>query len=472
MSSRYYCKILIYHVNYFFNQFPMNSPNHSSEIADIALDKSNLVFVTGVQWWDEGKWKAVSAFQWQDIQYIVWPNGWGNAGHTVYYKRQKLDFHELPGGSIIEWVKVYLAKGKVIQISTLIEEMKKLQGVWIDLKEKIVIGWGAQVILKSFQQKLDADIEKLLWGNAVGTTKKWIGPAYAAQSLRVGFTINELCTMSDIQIQKRVDVICGLFSGLEKQVILNELTEERTKLQDSIHQRIVTIDRDDMMIHSAVQSWNNVLAEQSQSFLLGKEWWAYPYCTSSDTSIHGMMSYINIPYTVQPVVIGTMKAIMSKVWGGCLPTKMWHEPKYREFEKDFARQTGEVGVTTGRLRDLGWVDMLALRHATNNNPLTILLATKADVLATLADAQEQAHLTPEMRFYTDFTDPEDGNTATSWVVCQPNTCWTYDTIPLSQDIEKNIALYGEKIRTYLPEFWWPIFFWTGPEEHEIMKYNW
>ncbi len=450
----------------------MNTPlTDQEELAQIALSGSNLVFVTGTQWWDEGKWKAVSAFQWRDIRYIVGVNGGGNAGHTVHYQGNALDFHELPGGAIIEGATIYLAKGRVIQISTLGKEMEKLRNAWIGLENKIVIGGGAQVIFKSFQQKIDADIEKLRGWNAVGTTMKWIGPAYAGEALRIGLTIKELLTMSDMELSKRIDVITGLFVSLDRSALESEVKEERTKLQWWISAWHISLDHDDMMMYDAVSAWDTILVEQSQSFLLGKEWWAYPYCTSSDSSVNGMYSYLNLPHTAKSVVIGTAKAIMSKVGGGCLSTKMWHDEEYGEFEKQFARDTGEKWVTTGRLRDLWWVDLPALRHALSINPIDILVVTKGDVLATLAEAQRKAGLSQEMRFYQNYTDPTTGQRKTSGLSSTPNTSLDYTTIRLSPSAtELNIKNYGSQIRKDIPSFTWPIFFWNGPREDQIQKY--
>lgn len=95
--------------------------------------------------------------------------------------------------------------------------------------------------------------------------------------------------------------------------MLIEILQEKRNLKDWIHDGIISIDFDDMDIYTAHTEGKSILVEQSQSFLLGKEAGAYPNCTSSDTSINGILSYMNLPYNVAPVVIGTAKAIMSKV---------------------------------------------------------------------------------------------------------------------------------------------------------------
>ena len=445
--------------------------NAQEDLANTALKWSNLIIVTGIQWWDEGKGKAVSSFQWQKIRYIVWPNGWGNAGHTAIYKWKKLDFHELPGGSIIEGATIYLAKGKVIQLSTLGTEMQKLSDNNISLQWKIIIGGWAQVVFKWFQQAIDKHIEALRWSTAVGTTLKWIGPAYSAEALRIGLTTKELVMMNKEQLTDRVQLIVWLYPFLDKDTLLSEVFEEQKKLKDWIKQWIVQIDFDDMLINTAYKNWDTILAEQSQSFLLGKEWGAYPNCTSSDTSINGLLSYMNLPYNSEPIVVGAMKAIMSKVWGGLLATQMGRDPTLYTFEREFARSTWEVGVTTGRLRQLWWVDLPALRYVQSINPLDILVVTKGDVLRILAQAQVKAWLDPEMRFYQNFRKPNSKDKPrTSWVTTDPMMVGTYTSIRLSsKSTPKNIARFGSKIRKCL-EYDGPIYFGTGPGEEEIVRF--
>lgn len=438
----------------------------SQKLAQSALNHSNVIAVTGIQWWDEWKWKAVSAFQWEKIDYIIGANGGGNAGHTVVYQWKKLDFHELPGGSIIQWATIYLSKWRVIQLTTLFSELQKLKNVDIDLTDKLVIWWWAQVILKSIHQELDKYIEGLKWVNAVGTTHKWIWPAYALGDLRIGFTIKELYTSPDQQLRDRIKTICWLFPSLDQNAVIDEVQQEKEVLQKLINEWVMKIDYDDMLINTENQVGKMLLIEQSQSFLLGKWGGAYPYCTSSDTSVTGMLSYLNLPYTVQPYVIGTMKAVMSKVGGWLLATKMGRESKYVDFEKGFANLTGEKWVTTGRLRDLGWVDIPALRHVRSTNPFHTLLVTKGDILSLLAQSQQQANLPTEMRIYTQFGENSSG------ITTNPNLVGHYESITLDvSDTWKNIQAFGEQLRT-LVKFSWPIYFGTGPEEKDIVPFHW
>lgn len=444
----------------------------SEELAQKALDKSNLVIVAGAQWWDEGKWKAVSAFQRKDIFLIVGANGGGNAGHTVHYHGEKLDFHELPGGSVIEWAQIYLSKWKVINVATLVSELYKLRGAWIDLKGKLIIGWWAQVILKSAQQALDQHIEALKWKSAVGTTMKGIGPAYALGDLRVGITIKELVMKDDDYLHNRIKTIVGIFPSLQEENMLRELVTERSKLRELMESWVLSIDTEDMLVNDRYRDGRNILVEQSQSFLLGREGGAYPNCTSSDTSIAGLLSYLNLPYNANPEVIATIKAVMSKVGGGILATQMGRESnQYLAFEQAFADMTDEKWVTTGRLRDLGWVDMVALRHVLRINPIHTLLITKGDILKILAREQQKAKLPLEMRFYHSFQSP-DGHTVPSGVITDPDYIWQHSSIALSpDDTSSNIRAFGDRIWELLPEFSWPIYFGTGAGERDVVKFR-
>ncbi len=81
-------------------------------------------------------------------------------------------------------------------------------------------------------------------------------------------------------------------------------------------------------------------------------------------------------------------------------------------------------MTTGRLRDLGWVDIPALRHVRSTNPFHTLLVTKGDILSLLAQSQQQANLPTEMRIYTQFGENSSG------ITTNPNLVGHYESITL------------------------------------------
>jgi adenylosuccinate synthase len=75
-------------------------------------------------------------------------------------------------------------------------------------------------------------------------------------------------------------------------------------------------------------------------------------------------------------VIGVAKAYVTRVGAGPFPSEADEERGARIREIG-----GEYGVTTGRSRRCGWLDLVGLRYARRLNGMTELVLTKLDVLS-------------------------------------------------------------------------------------------
>jgi len=74
------------------------------------------------------------------------------------------------------------------------------------------------------------------------------------------------------------------------------------------------------------------------------------------------------------------KAYTTRVGGGPFPTELVDD------EGSWLQNAGsEFGVTTGRPRRCGWLDLVALRHAVRLNAPTGLAITKLDILTGLRE---------------------------------------------------------------------------------------
>ena len=73
--------------------------------------------------------------------------------------------------------------------------------------------------------------------------------------------------------------------------------------------------------------------------------------------------------------LGVVKAYQTRVGEGPFPTELDDE-----IGAGFRQRGGEFGVTTGRPRRCGWLDLVALRYAAALNGVTELALTKIDVL--------------------------------------------------------------------------------------------
>jgi len=110
--------------------------------------------------------------------------------------------------------------------------------------------------------------------------------------------------------------------------------------------------------------------------MLGIDSGIYPYGTSSNPTSGGASTGSGIAPNKIGEVIGVIKAYTSRVGEGPLPTEITGDIAKRIRDKG-----GEYGTTTGRPRRIGWIDLVALRHAHEVNGFTGLAFTRIDTLA-------------------------------------------------------------------------------------------
>lgn len=114
--------------------------------------------------------------------------------------------------------------------------------------------------------------------------------------------------------------------------------------------------------------------------MLDIDFGTYPFVTSSNPSIGGVISGLGLAPNRLGSIIGVAKAYTTRVGAGPYPTELFGDLA------DSLREIGaEYGTTTGRPRRIGWLDIPALLYAARINGLTHLNLTKLDVLSDLEE---------------------------------------------------------------------------------------
>jgi adenylosuccinate synthase len=134
-----------------------------------------------------------------------------------------------------------------------------------------------------------------------------------------------------------------------------------------------------MHMHSALQQQKRILIEGANALMLDLDFGTYPYVTSSNTSAGGVCTGLGVPPTCISKVIGVVKAYTTRVGGGPFPTELSDA-----IGKHLQSVGAEFGVTTGRLRRCGWLDLVVLKYSNMINGYTSINLTKLDVLSGLA----------------------------------------------------------------------------------------
>jgi adenylosuccinate synthase len=323
--------------------------------------------VIGTQWGDEGKGKIVDGFAsglyGEKYNVVVRPTGGNNAGHTVVLHDKKTIFHLIPSGILNEDVKCIIANGTVLDLSILIEEIESLKRAGISFENRLYISGRASVIIP-YHKEVEAWVKK-----KIGTTGRGIGPAYADKSARIGIKLADFKTGS-FKEKLKENLEQKKYSGIKFNVA--ELYDQQMELFEKIAPYITNTA---YLINEFINKGENVLFEGAQGTLLDLDHGTYPYVTSSNPTIGGIVTGSGVGALKFDSIMGVVKAYTTRVGDGPFPTEQDNPAG------ELLRRKGEeFGATTGRPRRCGWLDLVAIQYAALLNSLTEIAISKLDVL--------------------------------------------------------------------------------------------
>ncbi|MCE5220512.1 MAG: adenylosuccinate synthase [Clostridium sp.] len=334
--------------------------------------------VLGAQWGDEGKGKMTDYLA-EEANVVVRFQGGNNAGHTVVVGDKEYKLHLIPSGILYEDKLNVIGNGVVVDPKALFEEIDYLEGVGVKVTpEKLIVSDRAQLIMP-YHKILDILKEKARGKNDIGTTGKGIGPCYTDKFERCGIRVCDLMH-EDVfaeKLKENVEMknkyITKVLDGeaLNFDEIFKEYLEFAKKLKPFVQDTSVRVYND-------IKADKVVLFEGAQGMLLDIDYGTYPYVTSSNTTAGGVASGVGIGPNMITNAVGITKAYTTRVGKGPFPTELLDETG------DWIREKGhEYGVTTGRSRRCGWLDLVIVKTAARVSGLTSLAVTKIDTLAGL-----------------------------------------------------------------------------------------
>uniref|UniRef100_A0AAQ5ZD69 Adenylosuccinate synthetase n=1 Tax=Amphiprion ocellaris TaxID=80972 RepID=A0AAQ5ZD69_AMPOC len=121
-----------------------------------------------------------------------------------------------------------------------------------------------------------------------------------------------------------------------------------------------------------------ILVEGANAALLDIDFGTYPFVTSSNCTVGGACTGLGIPPLNIGDVFGVAKAYTTRVGIGAFPTE-----QLNAVGELLQTRGHEVGVTTGRKRRCGWLDLVIVRYAHMINGFTAIALTKLDILDVL-----------------------------------------------------------------------------------------
>ena len=145
--------------------------------------------VVGTQWGDEGKGKLTDLLA-REMDMVVRYQGGHNAGHRIVVNGEAFALQLVPSGILYDHITPVIGNGVVVDPAVLLDELDSLAARGVDTSRLVVSG-NAHLIMP-YHQELDRVTERFLGKNALGTTKRGIGPAYADKATRVGLRVQDL----------------------------------------------------------------------------------------------------------------------------------------------------------------------------------------------------------------------------------------------------------------------------------------
>ncbi len=231
-----------------------------------------------------------------------------------------------------------------------------------------------------YHHELDRVTERHLGKNALGTTKRGIGPAYADKATRVGLRVQDL--LDPKIFQEKLEMALREKNALLSKVY-NRLPMKAKEITDlyigELAPRIAPMIGDTVtLLHDALARNERLLLEGAQATFLDLDHGTYPFVTSSNPVAGGACTGSGLGPRDISRVVGIAKAYVTRVGAGPFPTEL--DGELAELLVDRGH---EYGTNTGRRRRVGWFDAVMLRQAARLNSLTEIAITKLDVLDTL-----------------------------------------------------------------------------------------
>ncbi len=326
----------------------------------------------GLQWGDEGKGKVVDGLC-RDADVAVRCQGGANAGHTVVVGERTSILHLIPSGILREEVRCMIGSGVVVDLDVLAGEIEDVKRTGLPVTGRLLLSRRAHLVLP-IHRRIEAATEKVLGDRKIGTTMRGIGPAYRDKYGRFGLRVGDALSADRLADRLRLLARLNPIAGNEPDVV-DEMMAYCSRHLDLVREISADVERELCM---SIARDERIMLEGSQGFLLDIDFGTYPYVTSSNTGVHGLVAGAGIPVSSVDRVIGVVKSYMTRVGSGPFPTEM-EEP-----HQSLARDAGkEYGATTGRPRRCGWMDLAALRYSASLNGVTSIAITKLDTLSRL-----------------------------------------------------------------------------------------
>ncbi|MDP2649752.1 MAG: adenylosuccinate synthetase [bacterium] len=401
------------------NKIELGKPKGEKKIYP-DISRENTYAIVGAMLGDEGKGRLVdnkieellSKKGIKNVAVIRFQGG-NNAGHTLEKGDLRIALHLVPSGIFHEKAIGIMDRGMVIHPEDLQTEIEYIEKNTQSLEKRLFLSEDA--ILCTDLERAEEALNRIKKGDARGGTGRGVGPAYAHHYDRLGLKIYHLTSDKwETNLGEQYDRYKKEFSCFGINLFLCEVPdfrgfvkEKKAKLRTvgtkkEFLERL-RIARDFLLkrkiitnifnLHEKIYNDDSfaVLFEGSQAAGLDAWLGTRPDVTSSNTSVYGVregtafwlpfmikerIGVFKIPYTSSvgarkmPTHINLPKDLSD------LPKNATNDQKWAAYVRD---QANEYGTTTGRPRDINFLDLPFLAYNARMSGIETLVGTHLDI---------------------------------------------------------------------------------------------
>ncbi len=332
------------------------------------------VIVIGSQWGDEGKGKIVDWLS-ERADIVVRFQGGHNAGHTLVIDGVSYKLSLLPSGVVRPGKLSIIGNGVVVDPWAFVEEVEKLKGQGVVVTpDNLLIAENAALILP-LHRELDVTRESSNSAQAIGTTRRGIGPAYEDKVGRRAIRVVDLADPTSLP--RKIDRLLAHHNALRRGGGAEEVDAAGllAALNDIAPKILPFVGSAWRRLDVARRAGKRILFEGAQGVLLDVDHGTYPYVTSSNIVAGQAATGSGLGWRAGDYVLGITKAYTTRVGEGPFPT----EDK-GEMGERLGRVGNEFGTVTGRKRRCGWFDAALVRQVVRISGINGIALTKLDVL--------------------------------------------------------------------------------------------
>lgn len=357
--------------------------------------RANSAVIVGGILGDEGKGRITDDLITNYLQkfksaFVYRDNGGSNAGHTVTIGDKRIALHQLGSGILHDNCTIILGKDMVLHPEDLVAELHLVQTVkGSAVLNQLLIDELAVLCLdthRAFESAL-----KQQNGSGTGSTGRGISPAYADIIYRHPLRMRDLKRKNWKPLfEKHFSLYEKLISGFGLKLSKIEVSRLSGKAM-TVGSKKVFLDRLEKarnILNKRISDVHEILTEQwstttpivfekAQALGIDKRWGVYPDVTASNCAPDGV--YSSTEGIVDPDLIEIKAAVIkstytSSVGSRRLPTMMEKKLAHRIRE-----DAHEYGSTTGRPRDIAYLDLPMLSYLCKVGKIEKMIFTHMDI---------------------------------------------------------------------------------------------